>query len=103
MHLFPVEQGHENYCRAHANSWLSWYCVSDQVSKLLPFSICNSPRQSVPEPHQAIWEEEPPFAPLEPAMSEFHLMPFPCTAGAAVGRHSLGTFAMFYRVLQSLS
>lgn len=27
MHLFPVEQGHENYCSAHANSWLLVLCV----------------------------------------------------------------------------
>lgn len=41
-------------------------------------------------------EEEPPFARLEPATSKFHLMPFPCTAGAAAGRHSLGTSAICF-------
>lgn len=96
MHLLPVLcKDMRTIARGHANSWLSWYCVSDKVSKLLPFSS-NSPRQSIPEPHQAMWEEEAPFAHLEPATGEFHLMPFPCAAGAAVGRHSLGTFAICF-------
>lgn len=96
MHLYPVFcKDMRTIAQDHANSWLSLYYVSDKVSKLLPFSI-NSPRQSVPEPHQATWEEEAPFAHLKPATGEFHLMPFPCPAGAAVGRHSLGAFAIYF-------